>query len=93
MSCGLKVGKNAYRDLVEITGAEGEDLIDKFYIREEEMGWGKYSVLHKDENGCVVRIKDGWIAEALKGEADYPVCAYHMGYFGALFEVLFFPEW
>lgn len=87
--CGTKVGKDAYKSLVEITGAEGEDLIDTFYIVEEEMGWGKYSVPRKDKNGCVVRIENGWIAEALKGEADYPACTYHVGYFGALFSQIY----
>ena len=87
--CGSKVGKITYKNLVEITGADGEDLIDIFYTMEEEMGWGKYSIPQRDKNGCIVKIENGWIAEALKGEVDYPVCAFHVGYFGALFSQIY----
>ena len=90
--CGHEGGRNIYRELVEITGAKGEDLIDKFYIIEEDVGWGKYSVPHKDEKGCKVMVKNGWFAEALKGEVDFPVCTYLVGYFEALFSQIYNRE-
>jgi hypothetical protein len=40
--CGLEGGKGVYRYLSQLAGAEGEDLIDKFYEIQEDIGWGKY---------------------------------------------------
>lgn len=90
--CGYEGGENIYSELVRLTGAQGEDLIDKFYVIEEDIGWGKYSIPRKEKDGCIVVVNDGWFAEALKGEVNHPVCEYLVGYFEALFKKIYGQE-